>query len=139
MGAMGHADDVTIMSPSIVGLQSMLDVCSSFFSDIGVTLNESKSKLYVFSNNDGFDSLKCDIGIYVNNVFRIIKCESDPVHLGHRLSLDNSDDRDIIFQKREFCWRSNSVAMDFRVLSSDNRVRLLQTYCSSFFFQLPVR
>ena len=48
-GAFGYADDIMLLSPSVSGLQNMLDCCSEFASTYNVKFNPSKSKCITFS------------------------------------------------------------------------------------------
>ena len=41
-GAFGYADDIMLLSPSVSGLQNMLDCCSEFASTYNVKFNRLK-------------------------------------------------------------------------------------------------
>ncbi len=49
-GALGYADDVVLLSPSLSGLKDMLRVCKDFADEYDVLFNSSKSKLLLFGN-----------------------------------------------------------------------------------------
>ena len=81
-----------LLSPSVTGLQNMLDCCSAFAYNYNVKFNPSKSKCITFSQ-------KKNIGIpelYMNDVkldnVHLVK------HLGHILNSDLSGDKDIMHQ-----------------------------------------
>ena len=43
VGALGYADDITRMSPSIRGLKQMVDICESFAMEYVIKFNEKKA------------------------------------------------------------------------------------------------
>jgi hypothetical protein len=50
-GCSPYADDVILLSPSVLGLQCMLDVCYSTFTDLGLELNDMKSHCICFGSS----------------------------------------------------------------------------------------
>ena len=54
---MCYADDVLLLSASIVKLQAMLDVCSEFSDDVGLLFNAVKSNLLAYGVSADFVSL----------------------------------------------------------------------------------
>ncbi len=63
-GAFGYADDIMLLSPSVSGLQNMLDCCSEFASTYNVKFNPSKSKCITFSQKKNIGSPE----LYMNDV-----------------------------------------------------------------------
>ena len=51
IGALGYADDITILSPSIPGINEMLKTCEEFAQEYQVVLNEKKSAVIKFGKN----------------------------------------------------------------------------------------
>ena len=83
------------MSPSITGLQKMVDICTEFSSSFHVKFNDSKSVCIALGNN--------------NDVFRNIYMEGECLnwetqvkHLGNDLSTDLRDKCDIDYKKDAF-------------------------------------
>ena len=52
LGALGYADDVTVMAPTYISLKFMLKIVSEFGKEYHVKFNPSKSQFIVFSKND---------------------------------------------------------------------------------------
>jgi hypothetical protein len=52
IGALGYADDVTLLSPTRAALRFMLQVCDDFAQEFDVTFNPDKSKYLVFGQPD---------------------------------------------------------------------------------------
>ena len=50
MGALSSADDITIISPSIRGLNKMLSICAEFAHNYCITFNCAKSMLIKCGN-----------------------------------------------------------------------------------------
>jgi hypothetical protein len=49
-GALGYADDVILLSPTVSSLNEMLSVCRNFAKEYDVLFNSSKSKLLYYGN-----------------------------------------------------------------------------------------
>ena len=47
----GYADDLTLLCPTLSGLQEMLNVCKDFAKDYNILFNVSKSKRMYFGKN----------------------------------------------------------------------------------------
>ena len=52
LGVFGYADDLTLLCPTLSGLQEMLNVCEDFAKDYNILFNASKSKLMYFGKNN---------------------------------------------------------------------------------------
>ena len=48
VGCIAYADDITLISPTVSGIQAMLDVCESFVQDNLLKFNVNKSVVTVF-------------------------------------------------------------------------------------------
>ena len=44
MGALSYADDITLLSPSLRGLNEMLHICSLYADNFDITFNSKKTK-----------------------------------------------------------------------------------------------
>ena len=51
LGALGYADDVTLLAPRLSSLKCMLSVVQKFGEDYNVTFNPSKSQLLIYGKN----------------------------------------------------------------------------------------
>ena len=52
VGALGYADDSTLMSPSIRGLKQIVHMCETFAMEYDLTFNEKKTVAILFGNGD---------------------------------------------------------------------------------------
>ena len=54
-------------------------------------------------------------------------------HLGHIHTSDLSDDKDIMHQTSMYNRKANAVLLHFKHIGGDLRVKIVQSYCSSFY------
>lgn len=128
-GAFGYADDLMLLCPSVSGLQTLIDKCFEFGKMFDIEFNTDKSKVIVF-HAPGVkvsDTLKLTLGTTVLEI--VDKVE----HLGHVLTSVLSDIDDINVQLASFNKKSNVVLSDFRGINGFTRLKMLQTYCYSFY------
>ena len=115
------------LSPSVSVLQNMLDCCSEFAYTYNVKFNPSKSKCISFSQKKNIGSPE----LYINDVkldnVQLVK------HLGHIITSDLSDDKDILHQTSMYNRKANAVLSDFKHIRGNLRVKIVQSYCSSFY------
>ena len=62
-GCFMYADDISILAPSLSGLQSMLDTCTTAGKEIGIEFNNSKYYCIVFGKcpKSCIDPMRLDI------------------------------------------------------------------------------
>ena len=48
VGALAYADDITLLSPTVLGIQRMLNTCAAYAEDHNLLFNEKKSTSIVF-------------------------------------------------------------------------------------------
>ena len=111
----------------INGLQNMLNCCSKFAIDHDVIFNPAKSKSITFSQTGN----NHHPALYINDT-QLDNAQSIN-HLGHILNYDLSDDKDVTNQMYMYNRKANAILSDFRHISGDLRVRIMQAYCSSYY------
>ena len=123
-GALGYADDISILAPSRNAMKLMLSVCENFGADYDVKFNSSKSQLLVYNPPGNIQHITLngnDVHVSVNGV-----------HLGHPIGNDcnvsaiNQSVRDLVF-------RTNFVMSRFKSCNSVTRSYMFQTYCTSYY------
>ena len=78
IGALGYADDVVIIAPTIYSLKSMLHIYDDFGKEFHVKFNSNKYQfLHYPCTNATVDNLRYDN--------HLIKCQSIATHLGHTI------------------------------------------------------
>ena len=53
VGALSYADDITLLSPSLQGLQYMVNICEEYGKEFHVTFNDKKTTGMVFGASNG--------------------------------------------------------------------------------------
>ena len=61
-GCLLYADDVILLSPSVLGLQRMLDVCYSTCTDLGLEFNGMKSHCICFGSSSKYEISDMKLG-----------------------------------------------------------------------------
>ena len=77
VGALGYADDLTLLSPTLSGLKSMLQIADSFGDEYDIMLKMFNVKKYQFLVYTKDDSVH---GFYHNGIFFILLYYSDMYH-----------------------------------------------------------
>ena len=126
LGALAYADDIVLISPTIVGLKHMSSVCESFSADYCIIFNGAKSQYCVF--NGGKHSGNSSI-MFCNVILKESKVVT---HLGYKLFSNvkvHSADETIAAFYRQF----NMFKCCFSSLPSAIQMDLFEKYCSSFY------
>ena len=63
VGALGYADDLTLLSPTLSGLKSMLQIVDSFGDEYDIMFNVKKYQFLVYTKDDPVDDFYHN-GIY---------------------------------------------------------------------------
>ena len=127
VGALAYADDITLLGPSLHGLQEMVNICADFGTDYHVTFNDKKTTCIMFGTCAA--GCKC---ITVND--NGIMCSNRAKHLGNVIDCDLSDVADSISKKGHFIASVNWFVSHFSGQGPlDCYLRLFQTYCSSHY------
>ena len=126
-GAFGYADDLALLSPSVCGLQKLVDICRNYAAEFDISFNCKKSKMMVFSK--GHSSHKPTVMLN----FERLEYVSEFVHLGHVLRSDLSDNNDIMSQRAKFVGKANAIISDFKGTAGMLKYGILKTYCYNFY------
>ena len=73
IGCLLYADDILLLSPSVAGLQNMLDCCSELANLLSLELNVHKVALYNKMSNDEISAMiLCDNSIGWNKTIKYL-------------------------------------------------------------------
>ena len=125
-GVLSYADDITLICPSLRGMNCMLKICSDFAENFSLTFNSNKSMCIKFgeSVNDREKIMLNDLQIaWVNDVR----------HLGNYINKSLSDKLDCQQKVSTFIGSVNKLNANFRNLQHDVIARLFKSYCCSFY------
>ena len=125
-GALCYADDVTLLCPSLHGLNVMVETCVNVANDFNVTFNHKKTVALHFGK------IKIISGsVYLDG--NLIKWNDSVKHLGNIISQNLSDDKDCNFKKSCFIGSVNKLIGNFGRMYSHVKSKLFLSYCTSFY------
>ena len=127
LGVFGYADDLTLLCPTLSGLQEMLNVCEDFAKDYNILFNASKSKLMYFGKNN----LNCENLLCMSNGSSIEFVEQC-VHLGTKIYSDISK-KNIDNATNDLYMRTNNLMADFSYAQSSTLSVLYNSYCMNVY------
>ena len=126
LGALGYADDITLVSPSTRGPNEMPKICELFAVEYHVTFNESKTVAIQFGSKSQTDG-----HVVLNG--NHIKWKQDVKHLGNIVSADGTDTNDCILKRSQFTGAVNKLIGNFGHVPTQLLCQLFTTYCCSFY------
>ena len=124
VGCICYADDVLILSASIVKLQAMLDVCSEFSDDVGLLFNAVKSSLLAYGVSADFVSLP---EVFLHG--ELVSWKDELMYLGICSIAGRYFKCDVRGLCRKFCAASNQVLRQGSKLSEEVLVHIINTQC----------
>ena len=126
-GSLGYADDITLLSPSVFGLQKLLNICENYARKYDIQFNECKSKVMIFSKT----KQEVEPCLFLNN--KKLEYVDNFVHLGHIIKPNLDDGDDIRCQRGKFVGKVNAVISDFKGIGGMLKYNVVKTYCYSFY------
>ena len=149
MGALSYADDITIMCPSIRGLNKMLKICYSFAQSNSITkIYLTIRKLFASSlvrkllkmkkhNNKITVCIKFGKEIVKNEKAvlntHVPKWVDKVKHLGNYINKDCNEVTDCNFKKSLFIGYVNKLRSNFGKMQLSTLISLFKSYCCSFY------
>ena len=123
-GALGYADDVVLLSPSLFSLRKQLDVCAQYAEEYNVLFNASKSKLIISRCDARVDAAPPAVD-FMGGQIEVVDSER---HLGNVIG--NIPAQGIIQNAcSDFLARVNMILRHFRWLRPDALYLLFKAYC----------
>ena len=127
-GAFAYADDIVILAPSPSGLRLMLRKCEDFAGCHGLSFNPLKTQLIQFRWHSHHR-----IHPTINFCGQNLHLQEDVVHLGHILTFNLSDEKDIKFRCQDMVRKANSILCSFPKLSPQVLTYLYSAFCLSLY------
>ena len=124
-----YADDLVIFCPYSAGFQELLRICSQYGSDFDIKFNGKKSNVMIVRSKED-NKLSFPAFFLSGTVLKI--CE-EVKYLGHYLTDDLSDDRDIQRQYRMMYAQANMLIRKFSMCSSSVKITLFETFCTPMY------
>ena len=126
MGALSYADDITIISPSIRGLNKMLSRCAEFANNYCITFNCAKSMSIKFGNKLS----DCEkVKLQGNEIPWVDQIR----HLDNFLNTSLNDKIDCRIKISSFYGYVYKLNANFGHLQATVLSRLFNSYCCAFY------
>ena len=127
VGALAFADDLNLLSPTLSGMQRLVDICEEYANEFNIKFNGTKSQLLLFK---GRQCNTTNRGILVNGLS--LKLSNKAIHLGHHISTCDSD-YIVTAAKAKFWKFFNIFIADYGHIYSFFKSKLFTQYCCSFY------
>ena len=126
-GALCYADDLTLLSPSLLGMNAMLEICAKFAAEYSVAFNPSKTVAIPFCPRN--------LGVLGTPILNgtAIAWANEVKHLGNYVQSNLDDSRDIRYKRSVFIGSVNKLISNFHFVSYEVMCRLFLTHCMSFY------
>ena len=125
-GAMGYADDLSLLCPTAKGLQRMLKVCEIFGEEFGMQFNPKKSVCVHFSRTPNITPRMTLAGKELSWVKRV-------KHLGNYLCQDLSSQYEIQMKRSDLVGRVNTVIANLGNAPGNVLSTVFNTQCCHFY------
>ena len=126
-GGLGYADDVVSLSPTVRGLQLLINTCEKYATEHNVTFNSRKTVCTYF----GSRNIIAWRQVSLNSMK--IPWQTSVKHLGNYLNYELSDEIDIGRKQGDFIAAINRLNSVFSTIQSEVKLSLLQTYCTAWY------
>ena len=124
-----YTDDLVIFSPYSAGLQQLLSVCSQYGFDFNIKYNAKKSKVMIVRSREDRQSKFPDF--YLSEA--ALSVCSEITYLGHIISNDLTDDKDIYRQRRKLYAQANMLSRKFSMCTVPVKVSLFRSFCTPLY------
>jgi exonuclease III len=125
-GAISYADDLTLLSPTAKGLQTMINICEEFSKDYSMTYNPKKSVCVLFSRK-----LKATPRIVLNG--QCAQWCNKVKHLGNILSYNLDETVDVSHKRGDLASRVNKMLGSLGGASDDVLIKVFYSQCCHFY------
>ncbi|XP_022823303.1 uncharacterized protein LOC111354194 [Spodoptera litura] len=129
INSISYADDMVLLSPSVAALRKMIGVCEKYAKVHGLLYNEQKSELMVFQARG---RKLGDVAPVLLNAVTLQRVKEFK-YLGHVVTEDLKDDRDIERERRAMAVRCNMLARRFAGCSLGVKITLFKAFCQTLY------
>ena len=124
-----YADDLVLLCPYSAGLQQMLKVCSQYGLDHDIKYNAKKSHIMIVRSAGDRKSTFPTFSLADSP---LAVCE-ETKYLGHVISNDWSDDKDLYRQRCKIYAQANMLSRKFSMCSDSVKCSLFRTYITPLY------
>ena len=125
-GALGYADDLTLLAPTISGLSSMIEECEKFGNEYNVKYNPDKTMCMHFSK-------KSNDNLVVKMNGKRLSWVKNIKYLGNYLDCDMSEKTDVRMKRSDLVYRVNHTTSTLGKCHKSVIVNIFNTKCCHFY------
>ena len=129
VGALGYADDLILLSPTVYGMKIMIKICEEYANDHCILFNGNKSKYLIFGKYK--TKYKYDPVIELNNEI-VPRCKT-ALHLGHLLDTENTNVSLVEDAIKKFNVSAHCLMSRFSNCNGTTKNKLFHQYCSAMY------
>ena len=129
VGALGYADDLILLSPTVHGMKIMIKICEKYANDHCILFNGNKSKYLIFGKYK--TKYKYDPIIEVNNEI-VPRCKM-ALHLGHLLDTEKTNVSLVEDAIKKFNISAHCLMSRFSNCNGTTKNKLFHQYCSAMY------
>ena len=126
---LAYADDLTLVSPSLSGLQRLLDCCSDYSERNFIQFNVNKSKT-MYIKAGPFSDVTFDDCLLNGSP---LSATDSIKYLGHIMKCDTSDDDDLMRHLKYVYSVGNTLIRKFNFCSIHVKLKLFRAYCTNIY------
>ncbi|XP_045448800.1 uncharacterized protein LOC123657269 [Melitaea cinxia] len=124
-----YADDMVLLSPSVSALRRLLSICEVYAEAQGLKYNAKKSEIMVFkAGAKGYKTIP-EVSLCGSPLLRVTSFK----YLGHWVTENLGDNKDIDRERRSLSVRCNMLARRFARCTEDVKITLFKAFCQSFY------
>ena len=127
VGCGAYADDVQLLSPTVSGLQKMINVCEGFSKEYCLKFNEKKTVCVKYSKKVE----PCNKHITLNG--KLLSWDTKVKHLGNYITCNLDEVKEINAKKGSFISSMNRVIAKFSGAPFKIKCKIFQSFCTSFY------
>ncbi len=128
---LAYADDITLLCPSVRGMQKLLDICEKYAKEYDVTFNAEKTECICFQPK-GCQPIEPPPCLTFFGE-RLTKWMTKITHLGHVINYDLSDSVDIKMRSAALESKANELCINYHFVEESVIIRLFKQLCCCFF------
>ena len=124
-----YADDMVLISPSAKGLQRLINTCLAFAEANDIIYNETKTQcMSILPNN--FRNIPSPSMFLGHHRLQFV---SEFPYLGHILTNDLKDTKDIANRRRKLCAVGNTITRQYGFCNLETKLTIFRAYCYSIY------
>ena len=125
-GSLSYADDITLLCPSICGINKMIDICCEYAKEYDIKFNPTQTVCIKYG-----DKVQVYEHVVING--NIIEWADNVRHLGNFVDVTLSDSLACRYKRSMSLGYVNKLISKFGHMQPKVVLNLFNTYCCSFY------